>query len=264
MSDLRLSSLHVYPIKSCGGISPAEWVVDDLGFRYDRRWMIVTPAGDFVTQREEPQLALVRPSVAGDTLVVRAPGMPDLALPLAGADGVRMPVQVWRDLTEGVLVSDGSAWFSRLLDLPVELVWMPDDVVRHADLRYAVGNRVSFADGFCFLLISEASLTELNRRMETPLPMNRFRPNLVVSGAEPFAEDGWRKLRLGGIELAVVKPCARCAITTTDQETAERGVEPLRTLATFRVRNRKVMFGQNVVHRGVGRVAVGDVVEVVS
>jgi MOSC domain-containing protein len=238
--------------------------VDDFGFRYDRRWMLVTPAGDFITQREEPRLALVRPSVAGDTLGVRAPGMPDLALPLAGAEGARMPVQVWGDLTEGLLVPEGSTWFSRFLDLPVELVWMPDDVVRHTDLRYAVGNRVSFADGFCFLLISEASLAELNRRLTTPLPMNRFRPNLVVSGAEPFAEDIWRELRLGDIALSVVKPCARCVTTTTDQETAERGVEPLRTLATFRVRNRKVMFGQNVVHRGVGRVAVGEVVEVVS
>jgi uncharacterized protein YcbX len=123
---------------------------------------------------------------------------------------------------------------------------------------------VSFADGFGFLLISEASLEELNRRLEQPLPMNRFRPNLVVRGCEPFAEDGWGDLRLGDLELRVVKPCARCVTTTTDQDTAARGVEPLRTLATFRKRDGGVMFGQNVVHRGTGRLAVGMPLDVVS
>jgi len=123
---------------------------------------------------------------------------------------------------------------------------------------------VSFADGFGFLLISEASLHELNSRLETPLPMNRFRPNLVVSGAEPFAEDNWRDLRLGGLELTVVKPCARCVITTTNQDTAQRGAEPLRTLATFRRQDGQVMFGQNVVHRGTGRLVSGTPLEVLS
>ena len=265
MTDLRLSSLHVYPVKSCGGFSPPEWDVDHFGLRHDRRWMVVTLDGDFVTQREQPRLALVRPELTGDALVLRAPGMSELAVPLIPSGRERVKVQVWDDITEGVPVSPEAAqWLSRFLGQVVRLVWMPGDVIRPTDPAYALGHRVSFADGFGFLLISEASLSELNRRLERPLPMNRFRPNLVVSGSEPFAEDGWRELRLATLELTVVKPCDRCVTTTTDQETAERGVEPLRTLATFRKRNGKVLFGQNLVHRGNGRIAAGSVVQVVS
>jgi uncharacterized protein YcbX len=265
MTDLRLSSLHVYPVKSCGGFSPPEWDVDQFGLRHDRRWMVVTLDGGFVTQREQPRLALVRPELTGDALVLRAPGMPELAVPLIPSGRERVKVQVWDDITEGVPVSPEAAqWLSRFLGQLVRLVWMPSDVIRPTDPAYALGHRVSFADGFGFLLISEASLSELNRRLERPVPMNRFRPNLVVSGSEPFAEDGWRELRLGPLELTVVKPCDRCVTTTTDQETAERGVEPLRTLATFRRQNGKVLFGQNLVHRGSGRLAAGSVVQVVA
>src|SRR6266511_1775797 len=262
---LRLSSIHVYPVKSCGGLSPAEWDVDGFGLRHDRRWMVVDLTGDFVTQREEPRLAIVRPALVDHSLVLSAPGMPKLPLPLMPRARERVKVQVWGDITEAVPVSPEAAqWLSRFLGRLVRLVWMPNDVVRETDPDYAVGHRVSFADGFGFLLISDASLTALNRWFEVPLPMNRFRPNLVVSGSEPFAEDRWRELRLGALELTVVKPCARCVTTTTDQETAERGVEPLRTLARFRKENGKVMFGQNLVHRGTGRLAVGTPVEVVS
>jgi len=265
MPELRLASLHVYPIKSCGGLSPADWDVDDFGLRHDRRWMIVTPDGDFITQREQPRLALVRPEISDGSLALRAPGMADLTLPLVPMTRERMKVQVWDDITEGVPVSPEAArWLGRFLGDRVQLVWMPNDVIRQTDPDYALGHRVSYADGFGFLLIGAASLTELNRRLEKPLPMNRFRPNLVVSGSEPFAEDEWRELRLGALELTVVKPCARCVTTTTDQDTGERGVEPLRTLATFRKRNGQVMFGQNLVHRGTGRLTVGAPMQVVS
>jgi uncharacterized protein YcbX len=261
----NLSSLHVYPIKSCGGFSPPQWEVDGFGLRYDRRWMVVDLAGEFMTQREEPRLALVRPALMDHSLVLRAPGMPEIAIPLEPHERGRVPLRVWDDQTEGVPVSPEAAqWLSRFLGKLVRLVFMPDDVVRPTDPLYAVGYRVSFADGFGFLLISEASLEELNRQLEQPLPMNRFRPNLVVRGCEPFAEDGWGDLRLGDLELRVVKPCARCVTTTTDQDTAARGVEPLRTLATFRKRDGGVMFGQNVVHRGTGRLAVGMPLDVVS
>ena len=260
-----LASLHIYPVKACGGLSPAEWPVDAFGLRNDRRWMVVDLAGRFVTQREAPRLALIRPALETGGLVLRAPGMPELRLPLVPAGRERVAVQVWRDATEAVPVSPEAAqWLSRYLGAPVRVVWMPDDVMRPTDPTYAEGYRVSFADGFGFLLVSEASLTDLNRRLDVPLPMNRFRPNLVVSGTEPFAEDGWRRIRIGGLELAVVKPCGRCVVTTTDQETAERGREPLRTLATFRERDGKLMFGMNVVHRGTGRLAMGMPVEVIA
>jgi MOSC domain-containing protein len=260
-----LSSLHIYPVKACGGLSPAEWPVDAFGLRNDRRWMVVDLAGRFVTQREAPRLALVRPALETGGLVLRAPGMPELRLPLVPATRERVTVQVWRDVTQGVPVSPESAqWLSRYLGALVRLVWMPDDVLRPTDPQYAEGHRVSFADGFGFLLVSDASLADLNRRLEAPLPMNRFRPNLVVSGTEPFAEDGWREIRIGGLPLRPVKPCGRCVVTTTDQETGERGQEPLRTLATFRERDGKLMFGMNVVHRGTGRLAMGMPVEVVA
>jgi uncharacterized protein YcbX len=265
MPGITLSSLHVYPIKSCGGLSPAEWDVDSFGLRHDRRWMVATLTGAFLTQREEPRLALIRPALTPDALVLRAPGMPDLAVPLVPPKSDRVRVEVWDDVTDGVPVAPEAAqWLSRYLGALVRLIWMPDDVLRPTDPTYAEGYRVSFADGFAFLLISEASLEDLNRRLETPLPMNRFRPNLVVRGTEPFAEDAWRRLRMNGIEIDVVKPCDRCVVTTTDQDTAERGKEPLRTLATFRLVDGKVLFGQNVVHRGTGRLAVGAVVEVVA
>jgi uncharacterized protein YcbX len=260
-----LAALHVYPIKACGGLSPTEWDVDDFGLRHDRRWMVANLTGRFLTQREEPRLALVRPALMPDSLVLRAPGMPELELPLVPPKAERVRVQVWDDQTEGVSVAPEAAqWLSRYLGALVRLVWMPDDVIRPTDSRYAHGYRVSFADGFGFLLISEASLEDLNRRLETPLPMNRFRPNLVVRGTAPFAEDTWRRLRLNRIDLDVVKPCARCVVTTTDQETAERGREPLRTLATFRLRDGKAMFGQNLVHRGTGRLEVGAAIEVLA
>jgi uncharacterized protein YcbX len=264
MPGIILSSLHVYPIKGCRGLAPTEWDVDELGLRHDRRWMIVSLTGEFVTQREEPRLALICPALERDTLVLRAPGMPDLALPLVPAARDRVKVEVWDDVTEGVpLGPEAAHWLGRFLGALVRLVWMPDDVVRPTDPTYAEGYRVSFADGFGFLLISEASLDDLNRRLATPLPMNRFRPNLVVRGTEPFAEDGWRTLRVGDLELDVVKACDRCLVTTTDQETGERGKEPLRTLATFRQQDGKVLFGQNLVHRGTGRLATGMAVEVV-
>jgi MOSC domain-containing protein len=265
MPGVILSSLYVYPVKGCRGLAPAEWDVDEFGLRYDRRWMIVSLTGEFVTQREEPRLALIRPVLQRDSLVLRAPGMPDLALPLVPPAKDRVKVEVWDDATEGVpLGPEASQWLGRFLGALVRLVWMPDEVLRPTDPAYAVGYRVSFADAFGFLLISEASLADLNGRLETPLPMSRFRPNLVVRGTEPFAEDGWRTLRMGDLELDVVKSCSRCVVTTTDQETGERGKEPLRTLATFRQRGGKVMFGQNLVHRGTGRLAAGMRVEVVA
>jgi len=162
------------------------------------------------------------------------------------------------------VVVDGGAgeWFTRLLGVRSQLVYMPDDVVRPVDPTYGVStDRVSFADGFPFLLISQESLDDLNRRLAVPLPMNRFRPNLVVSGCAPFAEDGWPGFAAGGVEFRVVKPCARCVITTTDQATGERGREPLRTLATYRNVGGKVMFGQNVIHRGTGSLELGNRVE---
>lgn len=256
----RLTGLHVYPIKSAAGLAPAAWDVDDFGLRYDRRWMVVDPAGEMISQRTHPRLALVRPAIGDGTLRIETAGMPALELPLAPAPAVTTPATIWDDTCAAGWTGERAArWFSDVLETDCSLVYMPETTVRPADTTYAPpGHRVSFADGFAFLLISEESLADLNGRMPAPLPMNRFRPNLVIAGGAPFGEDALGSFRIGALRFQVVKPCDRCVLTTTDQATGERGLEPLRTLATYRRHDGKVLFGQNVVHEGTGRLAVGD------
>jgi len=257
---LHLSRLHVYPIKSAGGLTPDEWEVDAFGLRHDRRWMVVDATGRMLSQRTHPELALVRPALAGETLRVDAPGMPALELPLRPSGSVRVTVAVWDDVCRAIWTGERAArWFSDILGADGSLVYMPDDSVRPADPQYAPeGSRVSFADAFPFLLLSEESLADLNRRMDLPVPMNRFRPNLVITGGRPYQEDAMMEFRIGALAFRVVKPCDRCVVTTTDQATAERGPEPLRTLARYRRRDGKVFFGQNAVHQGLGRLRVGE------
>lgn len=262
--ELRLTGLHVYPIKSAGGFAPRAWEVDGFGLRHDRRWMVVDRGGVMLSQRTHPRLALVRPRLEHDALRVEAPGLPALELPLNPPAAGTMPVVVWRDTCDALWAGDqAAAWFSRLLGTDCGLVYMPDGTVRPADPHYARGSyRVSFADAFAFLLISEESLADLNGRLGTPLPMNRFRPSLVIAGGEAFGEDRLTAFRIGEVRFRVVKPCARCVLTTVDQATAETGPEPLRTLATYRRRDGKVLFGQNLVHDGTGPLRVGDVLRV--
>jgi uncharacterized protein YcbX len=259
---LRLTGLHVYPIKSAGGLAPATWDVDSFGLRYDRRWMVIDAAGRMISQRTHPRLALVRPAIDDDTLRIETAGMPVLELPLAPVSAVTSAATIWDDTCAAVWTGERAAsWFSDVLETDCSLVYMPETTVRPANTAYAPpGHRVSFADAFAFLLISEESLADLNGRMPAPLPMNRFRPNLVIAGGAPFGEDTMGSFRVGTLPFRVVKPCDRCVLTTTDQATAERGLEPLRTLATYRRWDGKVWFGQNVVHEGTGRLAVGDAV----
>jgi hypothetical protein len=257
---MRLTGLYVYPIKSARGISLEASEVDEFGLRYDRRWMVVDESGVFLSQRSHPRLALVVPSIVDGMLQVDAPGRPPLQTALHPKAVVATTVSVWDDTCPATWVGGQAAeWFSDFLGCPCALVHMANQVIRPADPAFAPqGVRVSFADGFPFLMISEESLADLNRRLAEALPMNRFRPNLVVAGGEPYAEDGWGNIEIGGVRLRVVKPCGRCLVTTTDQTTGERGKEPLRTLATYRKVGGEVMFGQNVVHENIGRLRVGD------
>jgi uncharacterized protein YcbX len=261
-SGTSLSDLRLYPIKSCGGIAVDEWEVDERGLRHDRRWMLVDETGSFMSQRKLPRMALIKVRLESDGLVVDAPGMSSLQVPFGPPDGKPMLARVWNDLVEAQTVDDDS-WFSEFLEASCKLVYLPDESVRPVDPAYAEpGDLVSLADGFPFLLISEASLADLNARLEQPLPMDRFRPNLVVGGCEPFAEDGWRGVRIGRLTFRVVKPCARCTITTVDQESATKGKEPLRTLVRFRRAGNKVLFGQNLIHDGTGTLRIGDPVQI--
>jgi uncharacterized protein len=259
---LRLSQLVYYPIKSAAGTQVTSWEVDGFGLRHDRRWMVVDPTGRHVTQRSSPRLALVRPRISDGRLLVEARGTAPLELELAPDDGATITVTVWDDTCEATLLGDPAAqWFSRYLDTPCRLVYMAERTIRPVDPDYApTAARVSFSDAFPFLLLSEESLADLNSRMTQPLPMNRFRPNLVIAGGEAYIEDRLQGFEIGRIRFRGVKPCARCVVTTTDQETSGRGVEPLRTLATYRKVGGEVMFGQNVVHLGTGRLSVGEAV----
>ena len=257
-----LSEIWTYPVKSLGGIPLTEAKVERRGLQYDRRWMLVDEAGQFVTQREIPQMALLGTAIEPPHLVVFRKENPAdrvlIPLDLSAAGAEKLRVQIWSVRCTGLVLPDAiNEWFSDHLHRPLRLVHMPDTTRRRADGRYAPkGQYVSFADGFPFLLIGQASLDDLNRRLAAPLPMNRFRPNFVFTGGEPFEEDNWKEFQISKIKFLCVKPCARCIIPTTDQETAARAAEPLKTLATFRKFGHKVMFGQNVVWMGEGEVVV--------
>ncbi len=262
---LRVTALNVYPVKSCAGTPLQTAELGRRGILHDREFMVVDPDRRFLTQREHPRLALIRPTRSDATLTLHAPGMSPLVL--EPADGDRLLASIWRDCVMAADQGDRAAeWLSEYLGARCRLVRQPDDVVRSVDPAFATtaADEVGFADGYPVLLISEESLIDLNSRLEEPLPMNRFRPNIVVSGTtQPYAEDTWAEIRIGALGFSVVKASARCVTTTTDQSTAERGREPLATLATYRNVARGVLFGQNLIHSSPGRIAVGDTLEVI-
>jgi uncharacterized protein len=264
---LTLSEIWIYPIKSLGGLSLPRAVVQERGLQYDRRWMIVDEHNRFVTQRSLHRMALLQVALEGTCLRVtdRANDTPPLRIPLLPLAGESLRVSIWDDeAVEAVAVgAEADHWLSRALDRSLRLVYMPNSSERRVDPDYAHRQEiVSFADAYPFLLIGQASLDDLNQRLANPVSMRRFRPNLVVTGAAPYAEDEWRQLRVGTQEFSGVKPCARCVLTTVDPDTAQTGPEPLKTMATYRQRNNKIYFGQNLLTQTTGEVAVGDRVEV--
>jgi uncharacterized protein YcbX len=273
--SITVTGLFVYPVKSCRGIALSSAPLEPRGLRHDRRLMIVDEGGGFLTQRVEPRLALVETAIEGapgPALALTAPGMRGLHLPLdrgsaeTGSAGARRRVTVWRDEVDAVDCGDeAAAWISEWLGKRASIVRMPDDVERAVNPKYArPGDVVGFADGYPVLLASTASLDDVNGRLADPIGMSRFRPNVVVTGAASWAEDGWTRIRVGAAVLRVVKPCDRCTVTTVDPTTAERGVEPLRTLATFRKKDNDVLFAQNCIPDALGTIAIGDPVDVLA
>jgi uncharacterized protein YcbX len=267
MAALTLTALYRYPVKSLGGEEYPELDVEGRGLAFDRQWMVVDAQGGFLTQRQQARMTLIGASVDDRGLLrLCAPGMPDMAV-RSGADAdQRVEVTIWGDSVSAMPAGhEADAWLSEFLALPCRLVCFPQEQVRAVDPGFSrPPDQVGFADGFPFLLISQASLDDLNGRLQDPVPMLRFRPNLVVEGCEAFAEDGWRRIRIGDVDFRVAKPCSRCVIPTIDLATGERGKEPLRTLMTYRRRDNKVYFGQNLIHDGVGRLAAGMTVEVLE
>ena len=264
---MQLSGLYIYPIKSSAPLEAQTAAVEPRGIRNDRRWMVVDADGRFVSGRELPRLTQVRAQPNPHGLTLDAPGMPPLQVPFPQTEAT-VPVSVWKDdVAARPTDALADAWLSEFLQQPVRLVHMDAGVTRPmTDMHSRPGDEVSFADAFPLLLISRASLDGLNARLAKPVSMLQFRPNLVVDGVNAHAEDGWKRIRIGGVEFDVAKACTRCVFTTIDPNRSERDPdgEPLRTLIGYRRTPDGVTFGQNLIPRSLGTVRVGDAVEVLA
>ncbi|WP_393100016.1 MOSC domain-containing protein [Streptomyces sp. LN325] len=275
MGNAELHSIHVHPVKALRGQAPRDAVVEPWGLAGDRRWALIDDGGKVVTQRQQPRLAPAAAELVPGGVRLSAPGRASLSVPVPDPTTAdRATVDLFGDKIEAVLAGAAAhVWCSEYLGSETRLVHMDDPATRRpVDPEHGrPGETVSFADGYPLLLTTLASLDALNsliargdRAYEGPLPMNRFRPNLVVAGTTAWAEDDWTRVTIGEVVFRVAKMCGRCVVTTTDQDTAERGREPLRTLGRHRRFGSQLIFGQNLVPESTGVVRVGDPVTVVS
>ena len=267
---LKLSEIYIYPVKSLGGIRLDFANITTRGLENDRRFMLVDENGRFLSQREHPQLAIFQTEIEGKFLkITHKKTKQNLTINLSPpSQPSLLSVTIWDDNTTAVeSSSEASAWFTKILEIPVRLVYMPEESQRKTDTQYSLtGEEItSFSDGYPILIIGQSSLDDLNNRLENPVNINRFRPNFVFTHGEPFEEDNWHEFTVGNIRFFGVKPCARCIMTTIDQETGEKkDREPLLTLNKYRKAANKILFGQNVLISQLGTVSVGDDVTVVS
>lgn len=264
---MKVSALWIYPVKSCGGITLPQVEVTEKGFMGDRQWMIVDTEGNFLTQRQYPQLARVKTQLTDTELILNFDNFSTLKI-ARQQKGELKTVSIWRDQTQGIDQGiEAKNWFSEVLQISCHLVRQSPEKIRPINSKYALweNQAVSFADGYPILLTNTASLKMLSEKLGEDLPMNRFRPNLVVETDEPFAEDHWQKITINQTKLIAAKPCERCIITTTDQTTGDRhpAQEPLKTLATFRhKKDQGILFGINVMPSNTGVISVGEIVEI--
>ena len=265
MSGLRLSEIWIYPIKSLGGIRVKSAKVFEKGLEFDRRWMLIDRDNNFITQRVHHKMALFKLQIQKRWL------LPTKFIITFGKDSISLshnqsfipkPIKaaIWDDQVEVYEVdSHYSNWFSNRLGMQCKLVSFPENNSRLVDERYQINHEhVSLADAYPLLLIGAQSLADLNSRLEKPVPMNRFRPNLVFTGGTPYEEDQWKGFSVGKNKFAAVKPCARCVLTTVNQDTAEKGIEPMATLSKYRRQDNKVLFGQNLIAIDYGKIYEGD------
>ncbi|MBN7769233.1 MOSC domain-containing protein [Marinobacter daepoensis] len=262
---MKVRSLYIYPVKSLAGIPVTRLELDEFGPRGDRRWMLVDDQNRFITQRQLPQLANVRTSLEEGCVVVQIPEEGRYRLePGSETAGVT----VWKDQVVGTMGAEAAGLaLSRYCGTSLRFVYMDDDSYRRVDREWvSEPRRVGFADGFPFLVVNQSSLEELNSRLELAIDMRRFRPNIVIEGADAWEEDVWQTMRIGDVQLQLVKPCSRCVMTTVDPDTGKKDtdVQPLKTLAGYRKTPNGIIFGQNAVHDSVGTIAVGDSVTVLK
>lgn len=264
---MTLTDITIYPVKSLGGLSLKKALVQRKGLQFDRRWMLIDREGVALTQRQYPDMALIKVHVDDSAIFLdyvrqgKVLSSRDFSLSDT-RPGDTISATVWGDTVSVQEVdTELSEWFSGLLRVDCRLVQFPEQNPRQVDRVYAPhGENVSLADAFPFLIIGQSSLDDLNARLEIPVPMNRFRPNFVFSGGAPFAEDEWREFSIGSVRFLAVKPCGRCTVPTIDQDLATKGAEPIRTLSLYRKKDNYVLFGQNLIALTEGEVSVGDAV----
>jgi uncharacterized protein YcbX len=262
MKTISVQDIYIYAIKSLGGIRVSQAKVDEKGFQYDRRWMLVDTNGVFLTQRTHAQMTFLKVELGEKGLVVfDSRNLEDhIFISYDQISDQEIEVEIWEDKVMAKIVdAQFDNWFGQKLGMDCHLVIMPESTQRKLNLKYAVNEEsVSFADGMPYLILGQESLEELNSRLENKVRMDRFRPNIVFGGGAAFVEDSWEKIKIGEVEFQVVKPCARCVLTTIDQQTGVQSKEPLKTLASYRTRENKVYFGQNMVALEPGIIRVGD------
>lgn len=259
---MKLQDIYVYPIKSLGGVRLDKAKVEIKGLQYDRRWLLIDDENLFITQRKNYQMALFQVEIEEEELIIFHKDRPKekISIPFDLATGELLDVVIWDDTVSAELVSPTvDAWFSDNLGMSCRLVKMPRESQRILPPKYAVNEEsVSFADGMPYMMIGQASLDDLNSRLAEPVAMDRFRPNFVFAAGGPFEEDTWKEVQIGSCAFKITKPCSRCVLITVNQQTAIKGKEPLKTLASYRSVDNKVMFGQNMLALTLGEIAVGD------
>lgn len=262
MDKLQLSQLFIYPIKSLGGIAIEQGNVGNRGLEHDREWMLVDQEGTFITQRKYHQLALLQTSMTATTVSVQHKHNPNQHLSFSIAENLEKPiaVRVWDDECTALEVStEVSKWFSDYMQMEVKLVKMSPTANRKVDERYALHEEtVGFADAYPSLIIGQSALNLLNTKLAHQIDMDRFRPNLVFTGGHAHLEDEIAEFTIGEVQFYSAKPCTRCVLITVDQQTGEKGQEPLKTLASYRNFGQKILFGQNIIHTNRGSIRIGD------
>ena len=265
--SIIVSALYSYPVKSLRGHTQQRATVTAWGPDGDRRWMLVDELGQFVTQRQLPEMCRIGAVYRGDGVYLWHLSNPRVDIHVSTASAqTPCNVTVWEDRCTALDAGDAAAaWLSHQLGRPLRLCFIPDSSHRQVSRQFAEdGDRLGFADGFPFLLCNEASLQHLSSALGRDLEMQRFRPNIVISGAPPFAEDRWRRILIAGVEFDLVKPCARCAIPTVNLADASREPDVFRVLKNHRQRDGEVFFGQNMIHRSQGQIQLGDAVAVLA
>ena len=266
MSSHVLSQIFIYPVKSLPGISLEESIVEERGLKYDRRWMLVDNDNKFITQRYYPQMVFINVKIDGGNLYFSHKSKFDLRISLNEFPQKTENVQIWDDYCNARIYDEEvNNWFSDAIGAECKLAYMPNITSRKTSTKYYKKSKdVSFADGYPYLIIGESALEYLNSKLDKPVKMIQFRPNLVFSGGKEHEEDRWKEIKIGKINFAVVKPCARCVITTIDTENGNKNKEPLSTLSRYRNFNNKILFGQNAIASSEGLLKLGDKITLIK